>query len=125
MASDPRVERAVEEILDSGCSVREACRDYPELLSQVHERWRRVNAVRVQVGALFPEAGWHPAPEPTSPAPPAGSLPRIPGYEVEGVLGQGVAYGARFDPQAKALGEWLRSRVVPVPVELLPAEVAS
>ena len=44
---------------------------------------------------------------------------------VEGVLGQGVAYGARFDPQAKALGEWLRSRVVPVPVELLPAEVAS
>ena len=39
---------------------------------------------------------------------------------VEGLLGQGVAANARFDPQAKALGEWRRSRVVDIPVELLP-----
>jgi Acyclic terpene utilisation family protein AtuA len=39
---------------------------------------------------------------------------------VEGLLGQGVAANARFDPQAKALGEWLRSRVVDIPVDLLP-----
>ena len=38
---------------------------------------------------------------------------------VEGLLGEGVAYHARFDPQAKALGEWLRSRHVPIPVALL------
>ena len=38
---------------------------------------------------------------------------------VHGLLGEGVAYQARFDPQAKALGEWLRSRVVDVPEELL------
>ena len=38
---------------------------------------------------------------------------------VEGLLGQGVAYNARFDPQAKGLGEWLRSRHVDIPVHLL------
>ncbi|MBO0854315.1 MAG: DUF1446 domain-containing protein [Nocardia sp.] len=41
-------------------------------------------------------------------------------FIVEGLLGLGVAYQARFDPQAKGLGEWLRSRHVDIPVELLP-----
>ncbi len=30
-------------------------------------------------------------------------------FVIEGILGKGVAYQARFDPQAKGLGEWLRS----------------
>ena len=34
---------------------------------------------------------------------------------VHGLLGPGVAGSTRFDPQAKALGEWLRSRLVDVP----------
>ena len=38
---------------------------------------------------------------------------------IDGILGQGVAYQARFDPQAKGLGEWLRSRYVDIPEELL------
>lgn len=40
-------------------------------------------------------------------------------FLVAGLLGQGVAYQARFDPQAKGLGEWLRSRHIDIPVELL------
>ncbi|MFD4897402.1 acyclic terpene utilization AtuA family protein [Streptomyces sp. NPDC058411] len=40
-------------------------------------------------------------------------------FTVHGLLGVGVAAQARFDPQAKAVGEWLRSRHVPVPVRLL------
>jgi hypothetical protein len=36
-------------------------------------------------------------------------------FVVEGILGEGVAYNARFDPQAKGLGEWLRSRHVDIP----------
>jgi hypothetical protein len=40
-------------------------------------------------------------------------------FVVEGLLGQGVASQARFDPQAKAVGEWLRSRYVDVPEVLL------
>jgi hypothetical protein len=38
---------------------------------------------------------------------------------VGGILGQGVAASSRFDPQGKALGEWLRSRLVDVPEVLL------
>lgn len=36
-----------------------------------------------------------------------------------GVLGEGVASRARFDPQAKGMGEWLRSRHVDIPRVLL------
>jgi hypothetical protein len=40
-------------------------------------------------------------------------------FVIEGILGQGVAYQARFDPQAKGLGEWLRSRHIDIPEELV------
>ncbi|MFF9406477.1 acyclic terpene utilization AtuA family protein [Streptomyces anandii] len=36
-----------------------------------------------------------------------------------GILGEGVAAQHRFDPQAKALGEWLRSRHLDIPEALL------
>jgi hypothetical protein len=41
---------------------------------------------------------------------------------INGILGQGVASNARFDPQAKGLAEWLRSRHVDIPLALLPPE---
>ncbi|MUL68295.1 exopolyphosphatase [Mycobacterium sp. CBMA 234] len=40
-------------------------------------------------------------------------------FVIEGILGEGVAYQARFDPQAKGLGEWLRTRHLDIPEELL------
>jgi Acyclic terpene utilisation family protein AtuA len=40
-------------------------------------------------------------------------------FVIDDILGQGVAYQARFDPQAKGLGEWLRSRHVDIPERLL------
>ncbi len=40
-------------------------------------------------------------------------------FIVTGLLGEGVAASTRFDPQAKALGEWLRSREVELPEALL------
>lgn len=40
-------------------------------------------------------------------------------FQLPGLLGEGVASGARFDAQAKGLGEWLRSRLVDVPESLL------
>lgn len=48
-------------------------------------------------------------------------LPRLRAlnFVVEGVLGAGVAAQHRFDPQAKALGEWLRSRHLDIPEALL------
>ncbi|MFF8913676.1 acyclic terpene utilization AtuA family protein [Streptomyces sp. NPDC015032] len=42
-------------------------------------------------------------------------------FVVHGLLGEGVAARHRFDPQAKAVGEWLRSRHLPIPVALLEA----
>jgi hypothetical protein len=39
-------------------------------------------------------------------------------FVISGLLGAGVAASTRFDPQAKALGELLRSRVVDIPSEL-------
>ena len=38
---------------------------------------------------------------------------------VHGLLGEGVAASTRFDPQAKGLGEWVRSRLVDDPEESL------
>ena len=38
---------------------------------------------------------------------------------VRGLLGEGVAASTRFDPQGKALGEWLRSRHVSITEDLL------
>ncbi len=38
---------------------------------------------------------------------------------LHGLLGRGVAASTRFDPQAKGLGEWLRSRLVSIEKSLL------
>jgi hypothetical protein len=49
------------------------------------------------------------------------SLPNVRAllFQIPGLLGQGVAAGTRFDPQAKGVGEWLRSRHVDAPISLL------
>jgi hypothetical protein len=48
-------------------------------------------------------------------------LPNLAGLNVvlHGLLGEGVAASTRFDPQAKGLGEWVRSRHVNIPEVLL------
>lgn len=38
---------------------------------------------------------------------------------IRGLLGEGVAASTRFDPQAKGLGEWVRSRAVHIQEDLL------
>jgi hypothetical protein len=43
-------------------------------------------------------------------------------FVVVGLLGDGVASSTRPDPQAKGLGEYLRSRSTEIPTRLLPAE---
>ncbi|MFE7228391.1 acyclic terpene utilization AtuA family protein [Nocardioides sp. NPDC057577] len=48
-------------------------------------------------------------------------LPHLRGVNIviHDLLGEGVAASTRFDPQAKGLGEWARSRFVDIPQELL------
>jgi len=92
MTDDPRVEELLEELLDSGSTPDEACRNCPELLDQVRAAWRRLRALEAELGAWFPEsssandAGSNGALARLWPTP---DLPHIPGYEVQEVLGHG------------------------------------
>ncbi|HXA32551.1 MAG TPA: exopolyphosphatase, partial [Acidimicrobiales bacterium] len=49
-------------------------------------------------------------------------LPRVLAlnFVIVGLLGEGVASSTRPDPQAKSLGEYVRSRLVDIPVHFLP-----
>jgi serine/threonine-protein kinase len=78
MNDDPRVEQLLEELQDSHVTPEEVCASCPELLPLVRERWRRICRVSKDLDALFPLADG-----------PARSLPKIPGYEIEAVLGRG------------------------------------
>ena len=46
-------------------------------------------------------------------------------FVIHGLLGKGVAYGARFDPQAKGLAEWLRSLRIDMPETVAQSATAT
>jgi serine/threonine-protein kinase len=78
---DPRIERLLDELLDSNLTPEQVCADCPELLSVVRSRLRKIRRLGADLDSLFPIQGEGGAGEP--------ELPRIPGYEVQTVLGRG------------------------------------
>jgi hypothetical protein len=76
-------------------------------------RWLATELTAQRVKELIPEA--------TDLAVKRFELPNIRAlnFVIEGILGEGVASSVRIDAQAKGLGEYLRSRLVDVPVALL------
>ena len=50
MASNPQVHRMLKEMLDSGKTPEEVCRDCPELLPEVRERWKAFCLIDAEVG---------------------------------------------------------------------------
>src|SRR5260221_6167773 len=74
-AEDPRVERLLDELLNSHLTPEQVCADSPDLLPTVRKRWRKLKRLGVDLDSLFPVQGDRQAGEPEP--------PRIPGYEVE------------------------------------------
>jgi hypothetical protein len=81
--------------------------------SEVAAAWLAATLTPERIRELLPEA----ADLPVAVHP----LPNLRAVNVviEGLLGQGVAASTRFDPQGKAVGEWLLSRTLEIPEALL------
>src|SRR5262245_27104276 len=95
MSVDPRVRQLLDQLIDSGATPEEVCRTCPELLPEVRARCRQMGRVRAELDAMF-RPGL--VPETSTPLQENGVLPRITGYEVEAILGQGgvgVVFRAR------------------------------
>ncbi len=98
MAGNPEMTGLLEEILNSGKTPEDVCRDRPELLPELRKRWQQFQLFDAQVVALLPGLRTDSTASPLARMPPAAGVLQIPGYEVLEELGRGgmgIVYKAR------------------------------
>src|SRR5262249_6472922 len=117
VASNPQVLRLLDEILESGKTPEEVCRDSPELLTEVRQRWQQIPLLAAQIRIVFPSPGIPSEAGPTTPPERVPALPAAFGrYEVRGTLGAG-GFGAVYLEHDTQLDR-------PVAIKVLHAEVS-
>ncbi len=89
MSGNPDVFALLEEMLDSGRTPEEVCRDCPELLPDVHRRWEEFRLVDEELAALFPDPETPSRADAIVAVPHPAELPEVRGYRVEALLGRG------------------------------------
>src|SRR4051812_42227364 len=89
MSREEQIDALLEEILESDRPAEEVCSAHPELLPEVRERLRRVRAISAQVDSLFPISTARTQAAPYTPPRVEATLPQIPDYAVQSVLGRG------------------------------------
>lgn len=90
------IRRLVTDMIESGQTVEQVCSDHPGLVTEVRRMWQRARAIEDEIEALFPYSDIRSRGEMADTSDPV--LPRIPGYEVQSIVGHGgmgVVYKAR------------------------------
>jgi serine/threonine-protein kinase len=89
MSSNPQVLELVHEILETNREPEDVCAEHPELLWEVCKRLKQAQLVEAQLEELFPSTVDPPAGTRKACAFVGDDLPKIPGYEVEKIIGHG------------------------------------
>jgi tetratricopeptide (TPR) repeat protein len=119
MPEGARVRDLVRRLLETGGAPEDVCRDCPELLPAVRERWAQVRALDAELDAVFPAAG--DAEDDAAGGEPV-DAPLFPGYEVTEPLGCG-GMGAVWKAREVASGRLVALKVIHPHLRRLPGFV--